>query len=102
MVAEVAIDRLETDATEGTLTVRWFAGETPEKKPTFSFHYSDDNGDFGWHHEPNPHVDGWGHVQARPDSTATYDYEPYAFSSDSPARVVWEMMSQLVSTLQSR
>jgi hypothetical protein len=101
VVAEVATARLDTAAVDGTLTVRWFAGETPDADPEFSFHYSDDTGDFGWHHEPNPHVDGWGHFQERTDAAATYDYEPYAFASDNPARVVWEVMSRLVSRLQS-
>ena len=46
----------------GSLTVRWYAGETAEAPPEFVFHYSDESGfDCGWHHEPNPHVDGWGH-----------------------------------------
>ena len=101
VVAEVAIDRLDTDVTEGTLTVRWFAGGTPDDRPTFSFHYSDENGDFGWHHEPNLHVDAWGHFQERVNPAASYDYEPYTFSSVNPTRVVWEVMSALVSRLQS-
>jgi hypothetical protein len=100
VVAEVATDRLDSDVAEGTLTVRWFAGETSDADPSFSFHYSDDNGDFGWHYEPNPHVDGWGHFQERSDAEASYDYEPYTFSSGNPARVVWEVMSVLVSRLQ--
>jgi hypothetical protein len=101
VVAAVATDRLDTDSTDGTLTVRWFAGRTPDSDPEFSFHYSDENGDFGWHHEPNPHVDGWGHFQERAGSATAYDYEPYSFSSHNPARVVWEVLSRLVAHLQS-
>jgi hypothetical protein len=88
--------RLESGVETATLTVRWFVGETADDRPQFSFHYSDDTGrDFGWHHEPNPHVDGWGHFQERPDTEADYTYEPYSFSSTNPTRVVWEVMSRL-------
>lgn len=84
-----------------TLTVSWFAGETPTARPQFSFHYSDETpGDFGWHHEPNPHVDGWGHFQERSASGAAYSYSPHSFSSLNPTRVVWEVTSLLLSRLE--
>jgi hypothetical protein len=57
----VAFDALPDDypVETATLTVRWFAGETPEHRPKFSMHYSDDSGfDCGWHHEQNSHVEG--------------------------------------------
>lgn len=60
LVAQLETKRLDFDREDATLTVRWFAGETVEARPEFSFHYSDDRTDFGWYHEPNPHVDGWG------------------------------------------
>jgi hypothetical protein len=99
IVADVATNRLRTDADDATLTVRWFAGETPNARPEFSFHYSDGAGDFGWHHEPNPHVEGWGHFQKRTDPKTKYTYEPHTFSSHNPTRVVWEVMSLLTTTL---
>ncbi|WP_224333829.1 hypothetical protein [Haloprofundus halobius] len=84
------------DVDSATLTVRWFAGETPDDPPEFSIHYSDERGvDFGWHHEPNPHVEGWGHYQERTDSTAEYAYEPHSFSTSVPSRVIWETLSLL-------
>ncbi|EMA52014.1 hypothetical protein [Halococcus salifodinae] len=87
---------------DAILTVRWFAGETPETHPEFSFHYHDGTGtDFGWHHEPNPHVEGWGHFQERNDSQTEYAYESYTFSSMNPTRVVWEVMSLLASKMQA-
>lgn len=100
VVAQLDGDTLGVDAAEPTLTVRWFAGETPDARPEFSFHYSDDRGvDFGWHHEPNPHVDDWGHFQYRTDSDAAYAYEPHRFSSANPTRIVWEIMSLLSDQL---
>jgi hypothetical protein len=92
--------RLESGVETATLTVRWFVGETADDRPQFSFHYSDDTGrDFGWHHEPNPHVDGWGHYQQRPDATAAYNDEAYTVSTQVPSRVVWEVMAQLQNTV---
>jgi hypothetical protein len=97
VVAELAPERLGVDADDATLTVRWFAGETPDDHPRFSFHYSGDMGDFGWHHEPNPHVDEWGHFQERDAAESEYSYEPHTFSSINPTRVVWEVMALLSS-----
>lgn len=101
VVAHVATARFGIDADDATLTVRWFAGETPGARPEFSFHYSDGTGEVGWHHEPNPHVDGWGHVQERAAPEAEYSYDPHTFASKNPTRVVWEAMSLLSSRLQS-
>lgn len=101
VVAEIATDRVDIDADTATLTVSWFAGETPDAPPEFSFHYSDGAGDIGWHHHPQDHVEGWGHVQERPDQTAPYTYEPYTFSSLNPTRVVWEVLSRWETRLDS-
>ncbi|GAA0475281.1 hypothetical protein GCM10008985_34590 [Halococcus dombrowskii] len=85
------------------MTVRWFAGETPAARPEFSFHYQDETGiDFGWHHEPNPHVEGWGHFQERQNSKTEYTYEPQTFSSTNPTRVVWEVLSLLAAKIQAK
>lgn len=99
VVADLATVRLGTDADDATLTVRWFAGNTADSRPEFSFHYAGGRRDFGWHHEPNPYVDGWGHFQERTDDGSGYSYEPYTFSSKNPARVVWEVTSRLSSKL---
>ncbi|AHG01193.1 hypothetical protein HALLA_19420 [Halostagnicola larsenii XH-48] len=101
VVADIAVDRIELDVNEATLTVRWFAGESNTDRPAFSFHYSDATGDFGWHHHPQEHVDGWGHFQERADPERTYTYESYEFSSTNPTRVVWEVMAQVTSKLES-
>jgi len=87
----------------GSLTVRWYAGESAEDSPEFVFHYSDVSGfDCGWHHEPNPHVDSWGHFQEREASDEEYSYEPVTFTSEVPVRVCWEVMERLEVQLASR
>ncbi len=85
-----------------TLTVRWFAGETADQRPTFSMHYSDDSGlDCGWHHEPNPHVEGWGHHQWRTAAADEYTYESYSIGTTVPGRVTWEILSILPERVAS-
>jgi hypothetical protein len=101
VVAQLSTNRLDLDAVDATLTVRWFAGETPDDRPQFSFHLSAGRGDFGWYHEPNPHVDGWGHYQKRSDSDAAYQYEPFEVSSTNPVWVVWEIMDRRSAELVS-
>lgn len=83
-----------------TLTVHWFAGETPDANPTFEFHYSDEQTDFGWHRHEQDHVDGLGHFQVRTGDTG-YRYEPHAFHAQNPAQLVWEVMSLLSPRLQT-
>lgn len=88
------------DATVATLTVRWFAGETRDAPPQFSFHYSDNTGfDCGWHHEPNPHVDGWGHYQERDAPGEGYSYTAVSFAGQTPGRILWEVLSRLEEQL---
>jgi hypothetical protein len=89
LVALLDPERWGSDRGNATLTVRWFAGETPADRPEFSFHYSDDRADFGWHHEPNPHVDRWGHFQEQYPADTDYAYEAWTVSSHSPRRLVW-------------
>jgi len=102
VVADVAVERWEIQRDGGTLTVRWFAGDTSQSDPKFSFHYSDEETDFGWHHEPNPHVDGWGHFQKRGETSEDiYSYESFDFQSKSPPRVAWEIMSRISMRLGS-
>lgn len=98
VVAELNPRHFDGSISDATLTVRWFAGETPDARPEFSFHYADETGrDFGWHHEPNPHVEGWGHFQEREAVEEAYSYEPQTFSSMNPSRVVWEVLALLTS-----
>lgn len=99
VVAHLEPDRWGTDRGNATLTVRWFAGETPESRPEFSFHYSDVQSNLGWHHHEQEHVDGWGHFQKRTNE-AEYDYESDSFPSHNPAQLTWEIMSDLASQLK--
>ena len=102
VVADIAHPRVAGADENATLTVSWFAGESPESRAEFSFHYSDaGNGDFGWHHHPQDHVDGWGHFQETGPNSEEYSYDPHTFTSKNPARVVWEIMAELTETLQS-
>lgn len=101
LVAQLSTTVLDCSASEATLTVRWFAGETPDSPPEFSFHYSDSARDFGWHHEPNPHVDGWSHFQERTRADTEYTYESHAFVAENPTRLVWEVMATLTDKLHS-
>ncbi|WP_394740173.1 hypothetical protein [Natronococcus roseus] len=101
VVARLETKRWGRDSEDATFTVRWFAGETADAIPEFSFHYSDATADFGWHHEPNPHVDGWGHFQERNATGTAYSYEPHSFGSLTPARLVWEVMSLTSSRLKT-
>ena len=96
--ATLAPDRWGIERDNATLTVRWFAGETADTCPTFEFHYSDNQTDFGWHHHEQDHVDGWGHFQERTDD-AGYTYNLHLFHAQNPAQLTWEVMSLLSSKL---
>lgn len=87
----------------GSVTVRWYAVASAKASPEFVFHYSDDSGfDCGWHHEPNPHIDGWGHYQEREGSDTEYSYEPQTFGSKVPARECWEVIGWLEDRLRNQ
>ncbi|MFA1611730.1 hypothetical protein [Halobellus rubicundus] len=99
---EAAIDpsALGSDVDEGTLAIRWYAGETVDARPEFAFHYSDASGfDCGWHHEPNPHVDGWAHYQERSTDEEAYDYEAISFGGLHPVPLCWEILDRLETRL---
>jgi len=88
---------------KGSLSVRWFTGASREDRPQFSFHYSEDTGfDCGWHHEPNPHVEGWAHYQGRESAAASYEYQPVEFASLQPVRVMWGVLERLEDVLSAQ
>lgn len=101
LVAHLEPSRWVPNRDTATLTVRWFAGETADAPPEFSFHYSDSHADFGWHHHEQEHVDGWGHFQER-TSASEYTYEPHQFPSQNPAQLTWEIMAYIASKLKSQ
>ncbi|GAB6877896.1 hypothetical protein JCM17823_01700 [Halorubrum gandharaense] len=93
---------LDRDVAEATLTIRWYAGEAADANPEFAFHYSDSSGfDCGWHHEPNPHVDGWGHFQQRLSDEEKYRYEAVSFENHQPIPLLWEIMDRLGNRLSN-
>ena len=68
----------------------------------FTFHYSDKSGsDCGWHHHEQDHIDGWSHNQQRQQDSEGYVYEEFQFGSKEPARVVWEVLEELQTIVQS-
>lgn len=88
---------------DGVLVIRWYAGETRESQPEFSFHYSDTTGfDCGWHYEPNPHIEGWAHYQERELAEEDYEYESISFASDHPVRILWEVFDRLQERAEVR
>jgi len=85
---------------DGTLTIRWHSGATPDAPPEFAFHYSDDSGfDCGWHAEPNPHVEGRTHYQERGPGEDEYTYERTSFASDHPVGILWAVFERLEGRL---
>jgi hypothetical protein len=98
--ADLAVERWGIERDNATVTVHWYAGETPDARPEFEFHYSDEVTDFGWHHHEQEHVDGWGHFQEHTNDSG-YTYEPQTFHTQNPAQLTWEVMSLLSSKLKS-
>ena len=98
--ADLAVERWGIERDNATVTVHWYAGETPDARPEFEFHYSDEVTDFGWHHHEQEHVDGWGHFQEHTNDSE-YTYEPQTFHTQNPAQLTWEVMSLLSSKLKS-
>ncbi|GGN23575.1 hypothetical protein [Halarchaeum nitratireducens] len=94
---------LGSDADAGTLTIRWYAGETADAEPAFAFHYSDATGfDCGWHHEPNPHVEERAHSQERPIADDDYEYDAVEFGSLQPVPLLWAILDRLEARLTDR
>jgi hypothetical protein len=95
--------RLGSAADEGRLTIRWYAGETLDSPPEFAFHYHNSSGfDCGWHHEPNPHVDGWAHYQERGATDEDCEYTAVSFDTLQPVPVCWEILARLEGRLDDR
>lgn len=68
----------------------------------FRVHYSESGGfDCGFHNEPNPHVDGWFHVQWRASPGEAYDYRPASLEARTPVGALWEILEELESILRS-
>lgn len=102
------------DADPASLTVVWQPAPTDTDRlqssdgrtafdATFRVHYSEPGGfDCGFHHEPNPHVDGWCHVQWRVAPDAPYEYEPASIESGTPVGALWEVLEEIEVMLRGR
>lgn len=67
----------------------------------FRVHYSEPGGfDCGFHNEPNPHVDGWLHVQWRASTDEPYRYEPASIEAGTPVGALWEILEELEAMLR--
>lgn len=87
---------LGLDAEEATLRIEWRPRPDPRDPAYFVFHYADSTGqDFGWHREPNPHVDQLEHFQERDAPDAEYEYEPAFFASQSPVELLWDILGRI-------
>lgn len=68
----------------------------------FRVHYSEPGGfDCGFHNEPNPHVDGWYHLQWRASPDEEYEYQPASLEARTPVGALWEILEELESILQA-
>ena len=103
VVATLDPATIGSEADEGTLTLRWYAGETADADPELAFHYRESSDfDCGWHHEPNPHVDGWAHYQERLSADDEYEYEVVSFDSLQPVPLLWGILDRLETRLTDR
>ena len=89
---DVALDPLilGLDADWAGIRIEWRPRSDPSDPAYFVFHYYDSTGrDFGWHREPNPHIDGLEHYQER--DLRESEYEP----THSPVDLLWEILGRI-------
>lgn len=87
---------LGVDAADATLRIEWRPRPDPTEPAYFVFHYSDGTGrDFGWHREPNPHVDRLAHFQTRDSPDAAYEYETAHFEALTPIDLLWDILERI-------
>lgn len=95
---EVNLDPLilGVDAERVALRIEWRPRPEADEPAYFVFHYHDSTGrDFGWHREPNPHVDGLVHFQERDSPDADYEYEEARFETFSPVPLLWDVLGRI-------
>lgn len=89
-------DILGVDADWAKLRIEWRPRSEPNESAYFVFHYYESTGrDFGWHREPNPHVDRLEHFQERDAPDEEYAYEPASFDSQSPIDLCWDILGRI-------
>ena len=95
---DIAVDPLilGVEAEQAGIRIEWRPRPDPTEPAYFVFHYYDSTGrDFGWHREPNPHVDGLEHYQERDSPESEYRYEPAHFESQSPVDLLWDVLGRI-------
>ena len=100
---EVAFDPLilGIDAESASLRTECRPRPDPTEPAYFVFHYYDSTGrDFGWHREPNPHVDRLEHSQERDSPDTDYEDEPAYFESQSPVELLWDILGRVECRLK--
>ena len=91
---------LGTEADHAGLRITWRPRPDPSELAYFVFHYYDSTGrDFGWHREPNPHVDSLDHYQERESPELAYNYGRAYFESSSPVELLWELLGRIEERL---
>lgn len=94
--------RLGADSEDAGLRIKWRPRADPAEWAYFVFHYSESTGrDFGWHREPNPHVDGLTHFQEREHADEDYLYEPASFDTDVPVELLWDVLGRIETKLKT-
>lgn len=84
------------DAEQAKLRIEWRPRSDPSERAYFVFHYHDSTGrDFGWHREPNPHVDRLEHFQERDSPDTEYEYDAAYFASQSPVNLCWDILGRI-------
>lgn len=87
---------LGLDCGDAGLQIAWRPRPDPMDAAYFVFHYHDSTGrDFGWHREPNPHVEGLEHYQERDSPNEDYKYESAHFESLSPVPLLWDIVGRI-------
>ena len=93
---------LGIDASEAGLRIEWRPRPDPAESAYFVFHYYDSTGrDFGWHREPNPHVEGLTHYQKRRGSGGGHEYRTASFDVDSPVELLWTALGRMEKRLST-
>lgn len=91
---------LDLDVDDAGLRIAWRPRPDPDEPAYFVFHYHDSSElDFGWHREPNPHVDGLAHYQERSSPDDEYEYEPVDFDSLVPVALCWDILGRIEERL---
>lgn len=78
------------------LRIEWRPRPESREPASFVFHYYDSTGrDFGWHREPNQHVDRLEPFHERDSPDQDDVSEPASFESESPVEPLWDVLGRI-------